>query len=148
MHSEWFPLDYPESFYERIYKNNVISIGCFVELTLNDNSKREIIIGTAMTKVNMGNEELSEIYRAKDYNSGGLMSWFSSMFCRNYEGAYIMTIGIVDECRRMGLGTKLLDYTIKVLREYWTRCEVIYLHVVDYNETAIRFYERNGFVIH
>ena len=27
-------------------------------------------------------------------------------------------------------------------------CEIIYLHVVDYNETAIKFYERNGFVMH
>lgn len=115
LHSEWFPLDYPESFYKRIFKTNVISIGCFVQLTLKDHTKREIIIGTIMTKINMGSEELLDIYRSKDYNAGGIMSWFSSMFCRNYEGAYIMTVGVVDECRRMGLGTKLLDHTIKVL---------------------------------
>ena len=24
-------------------------------------------------------------------------------------------------------------------------CEVIYLHVVDYNESAIKFYEKNNF---
>lgn len=26
-----------------------------------------------------------------------------------------------------------------------THCEIIYLHVVDYNETAMRFYEKNNF---
>lgn len=56
-----------------------------------------------------------------------------------------MTIGIVDECRRLGLGTKLLNEVIKVINLNWFNCEIIYLHVVDYNESAIRFYERNNF---
>jgi ribosomal protein S18 acetylase RimI-like enzyme len=55
-------------------------------------------------------------------------------------GAYIMTIGVVDECRRLGLGTQLLNKAIQVLKKYWSACEILYLHVVDYNESAIRFY--------
>jgi ribosomal protein S18 acetylase RimI-like enzyme len=31
-----------------------------------------------------------------------------------------------------------------VVREH-TACEILYLHVVEYNETALRFYERNKF---
>jgi len=51
-----------------------------------------------------------------------------------------MTIGVVDECRRLGLGTQLLNKAIQVLKKYWSACEILYLHVVDYNESAIRFY--------
>jgi ribosomal protein S18 acetylase RimI-like enzyme len=70
------------------------------------------------------------------------------MTCTEHVGAYIMTIGVVDECRRFGLGTKMIDHTIKILREQWPRCEVIYLHVVSYNEAALKFYERNRFIRH
>ncbi len=61
-----------------------------------------------------------------------------------------MTIGVVDECRRLGLGTQLLNRAIKLLNQQWPTCEVLYLHVVDYNESAIRFYlnARNKFVKH
>jgi ribosomal protein S18 acetylase RimI-like enzyme len=43
------------------------------------------------------------------------MAWFRNIFCREYLGAYIMTIGVIDECRRLGLGTMLLDKTIETL---------------------------------
>jgi ribosomal protein S18 acetylase RimI-like enzyme len=74
------------------------------------------------------------------------MAWFRNLFCREYLGAYIMTIGVIDECRRLGLGSILVDKTIEMLQQNWTICEVIYLHVIDYNESAIRFYERNHFL--
>ena len=97
-----------------------------------------------MTKIVRGTEELTEIYRDKE-NSTSFLSRFFAFLCREYFGAYIMTIGVVDECRRFGLGTKLLNYTIDLINKMWTSCDVIYLHVVDYNEAAIRFYEKNGF---
>jgi ribosomal protein S18 acetylase RimI-like enzyme len=61
-----------------------------------------------------------------------------------------MTIGVVDECRRLGLGTQLLNRAIKLINQQWPACEVLYLHVVEYNESAIRFYlnPRNKFVKH
>ena len=59
-----------------------------------------------------------------------------------------MTIGVVDECRRLGLGSRLLKFSIDDLQKNYTNCEIIYLHVVDYNETAIKFYEKNGFTMH
>ena len=32
-HAEWFPLNYPDDFYEKIlHKQNVIAIGCFLDL--------------------------------------------------------------------------------------------------------------------
>lgn len=120
----------------------MIAIGCFIKL---ESSDQELILGNIMTKIQRGKEEITEMYNAKDLNQGGIRAWFRNLFCREYLGAYIMTVGIIDECRRLGLGSMLLDRTILELNRYWIQCEVIYLHVIDYNETAIRFYERNKF---
>lgn len=59
-----------------------------------------------------------------------------------------MTLGIVDECRRLGLATKLLSHAISLLKLQWHACEILYLHVVDYNETALKFYLNNRFIKH
>ena len=57
-----------------------------------------------------------------------------------------MTIGVIDECRKLGLGTQMLDYTIDFLEKKYINCVAIWLHVVSYNESAIRFYLKNRFV--
>lgn len=62
---------------------------------------------------------------------------------------YIMTIGVVDECRKLGIGTYLLQSTMEtVMRsDKWKdSCKFIYLHVASYNEVAIKFYRKNGFI--
>ena len=46
----------------------------------------------------------------------------------------------------MGLGTKMLDYTIGFLEKNFQSCVSIWLHVIDYNESAIRFYLKNKFI--
>jgi ribosomal protein S18 acetylase RimI-like enzyme len=90
--------------------------------------------------------------RALNVESGlyGWLRWIKEkLSCRrNHVGAYIMTIGVVDECRRLGLGTKLIDETVRILHRDFPQCSLLYLHVVTYNESAIRFYlnERNGFI--
>ena len=56
-----------------------------------------------------------------------------------------MTIGVVDECRRLGVGSELLKRGINELSERRPECQIIYLDVVSYNKSACRFYENNGF---
>ena len=57
-----------------------------------------------------------------------------------------MTLGVIDECRKLGLGSLMINKTIECSRKYYPHCEFIYLHVVDYNESAIKFYkEKNAF---
>jgi ribosomal protein S18 acetylase RimI-like enzyme len=60
-----------------------------------------------------------------------------------------MTIGVIDECRKLGIGTYLLKSTINavMMSDKWVAsCKFIYLHVASYNKVALRFYEKNGFV--
>jgi ribosomal protein S18 acetylase RimI-like enzyme len=64
------------------------------------------------------------------------------------QGCYIMTLGVIDECRQFGLGTMLLEHTCREIATCYTDCEIIYLHVVTYNNSAIKFYtEKNGFLV-
>jgi ribosomal protein S18 acetylase RimI-like enzyme len=57
---------------------------------------------------------------------------------------YIMTLGTTREVRRCGLGSVLVNRVVDMIEE---RKEVgaLYLHVIIYNECAIRLYERLGF---
>ena len=57
-----------------------------------------------------------------------------------------MTIGVIDECRQMGLGSQLLAHNISLLEQNAPNCVAIWLHVIDYNHSAIKFYEKNGFL--
>ena len=34
LHAEWFPITYPQSFFDRMAKNNVIAFGCFYRVEL------------------------------------------------------------------------------------------------------------------
>ena len=147
MHEEWFPLNYPDSFYEKISNSHdLISLGCYIDLKGRKGKKHRALLGIILTRIQRGKEDINEIYYAKDVSSQGLLGFLGHTFlCRERVGAYIATIGIIDECRRLGLGSMLLSKVTEILREQYTNCEVLYLHVVDYNETAIRFYEKNDF---
>ena len=60
--------------------------------------------------------------------------------------AYIMTLGVIDEMRRFGIGTKLLKQAQYLVQNKFPMCKALALHVVEYNRSAIRFYERNEFL--
>ena len=46
----------------------------------------------------------------------------------------------------MGLGTQMLNYTIDLVQRKFTSCIAIWLHVIDYNTSAIKFYQKNKFI--
>mmetsp|Transcript_20899 Transcript_20899/g.40974 ORF Transcript_20899/g.40974 Transcript_20899/m.40974 type:complete len:379 (+) Transcript_20899:13-1149(+) len=61
------------------------------------------------------------------------------------QGCYILTVATHPSCRRSGIGSELLKEAMRVAEEDKS-CGVVYLHVITYNESAIRFYQRHGFV--
>lgn len=115
MHEEWFPLNYPDTFYDKITKKKVIAIGSFIDF---DDSNKNVILGAILINIKTNNEDIIEMYQAIEAVNSGMFGWLrSTLSCREYQAAYIMTLGVVDECRRLGLGTKLLDEAIKTLSE-------------------------------
>ena len=61
LHEEWFPLNYPDSFYQKITKNNVIALGCFYRLQVSEAEVVEIPLGAILVKVQRGGDDLREL---------------------------------------------------------------------------------------
>ena len=57
---------------------------------------------------------------------------------------YIMTLGNTERFRKQRLGTKMINDCLKMIEKVPT-CGVVYLHVITYNNAAIKFYEKLGF---
>ena len=55
-----------------------------------------------------------------------------------------MTIGVLDEFRKMNIGSNLLKYIYNKAVEI-DGCIGVYLHVIYYNEAATKFYQKNKF---
>merc|ERR1712060_120590 len=58
----------------------------------------------------------------------------------------ILTLGVADDFRRRGLAKELLRKASGYVRQYFPQVQAIYLHVITYNEAAIRLYESVDFV--
>ena len=59
---------------------------------------------------------------------------------------YIMTLGCLAPYRRLGIGTKMLEHVLNVVRDDGNFTS-IFLHVQINNESAIEFYKKFGFNI-
>lgn len=129
--TEWFPIEYPDNWYEEITSSQqFFSLAAVYKLQ---------IIGLIVAEI----KSQSKCNREDQ----GLLS---SHFAKNTEVAYILTLGVVRECRRNGIATLLLDSLISHLttNPEEDNCKAIYLHVLTTNMTAIRFYEHRNFRLH
>ena len=76
LHEEWFPINYPQAFYDRMKSRKVIAIGCFYRVELPANQEHPageelILIGTIFSKIeaeNARNERLLETIDAPRWN--------------------------------------------------------------------------------
>ena len=87
LHEEWFPLTYGSNFYDKIVKRTIIAIGCFYDIDRKmkkkKNKKESILLGAILTRIHEDNEEISEIYKAKDMDNSIITGWLSSIIlCR------------------------------------------------------------------
>ena len=151
LHKEWFPVEYDDEFFEQIFNNNCcnyFTIGAFYNIK-NSNENREIILGLALCEwefisdyfINHTNQKvIDEICENIDINEEVL----ACLKCQLYHCVYIMTIGVLDEYRKMNIGTNILNniYNIAIKDDI---CVGIYLDVIYYNKSAIKFYEKNNF---
>jgi ribosomal protein S18 acetylase RimI-like enzyme len=142
LHREWFPVEYTKEFYLDLFvensikiRKNIIAIGAFIKV-----EEKEYIIGSI----------LCELKNEKNFYNATKIKINQKSICEKifdlYEFCYIMTIGIIDECRNLGLGSKLLNEVINTIKTKRKKCMAIYLHVIEYNSVAIRFYLKNEFI--
>ncbi|KAL5019059.1 hypothetical protein ScPMuIL_004781 [Solemya velum] len=128
--SEWFPIEYPDTWYEDITSNPK-----FYSLAATYHNR---IIGLIVAEIKVKlklNKEDADI--------------LASFYPPNVQVAYILSLGVVDDFRRHGIASLLLDSLISYLTSTDTfDCKALYLHVLSSNLIAIHFYERRSFQLH
>lgn len=128
--AEWFPIEYPESWY-----TDITSSSNFYSLAATINSRIVGIIVCELKPKSHCNLEDFDIL-APHYPQNTMM-------------AYIMSLGVVKDFRRHGIASLLLDNLLSYLTSgEHSECKVVFLHVLASNQTAIRFYERRNFRVH
>lgn len=113
------------------------------------------MIGTIFSRIDRENRKSERLLARIDQPRWNRQSWLErsreffsckGLIISERTSCYIMTVGVLDECRKMGLGTKLLNYTIETLEREYKDCCMIWLHVIDYNRAALAFYAKNEFI--
>ena len=114
LHKEWFPIDYPQEFFDRMRNNNVIAIGCFYKIKIPEQedgtsvSEELILIGAIFSKIERENDRNEVMIEFMDEPRWNIQSWFErareffscgTTLPSRRTACYIMTIGVIDECR-------------------------------------------------
>jgi len=127
---EWFPIDYPNSWYEDITSNPK-----FYSLAATLDAQIIGIIVAEIKSRSRCNKEDSEI--------------LSSQFPPSSQLAYILSLGVVKSYRCNGIASLLLENLLSYLTSGdQNDCKAVYLHVLTSNKTALQFYERRQFNLH
>lgn len=124
IHVDLFPVRYERDFFlDVVNGNGIISWGAF------DTSRSDELVGFVTTK--MVSAQDSEIEDLFSYNC----LWKDPTL------VYILTLGVVDRYRNLGIASSLVQEVIKYATSI-INCRGVYLHVISYNQPAIRFYEK------
>lgn len=130
LHREWFPTYYDKEYFKKfLVKQNYIAIGAFVKIMGND-----YLIASCLGEIvseNKFRENVADVLYEKSF-----FDWFSP----NELCGYLNTFGVIDEYRRLGIGTKLMEKYINEMKN--RNCVALYLHVIEHNNSAIKFYEK------
>uniref|UniRef100_A0A182Q1H9 N-alpha-acetyltransferase 60 n=1 Tax=Anopheles farauti TaxID=69004 RepID=A0A182Q1H9_9DIPT len=148
---DWFPIDYPLSWYV-----DITSSTRFYALAAIYNFSIIGLIVAEIKSYNKLNKEVSANW--KDRNFWLPMTIFIATFYttqdrgilpesmgREAEIGYILSLGVHRKYRQNGIGSLLLDSLINHLTTAERhKVKAIFLHVLTTNRTAILFYERRG----
>lgn len=128
--TEWFPIEYPDTWYQEITSNPK-----FYSLAATYHSR---IIGIIVVEV----KQLANTNK----EDADILASYKSSTC---QVAYILSLGVVVDYRKHGIASLLLDSLISYLTaKDRYNCKAIYLHVLATNCVAIKFYERRRFKVH
>ncbi|XP_070580154.1 N-alpha-acetyltransferase 60-like [Ptychodera flava] len=127
---DWFPVEYPESWYEEITSNAKF----FSLAAILDRKIVGLIVSEVKVKGRIHKEDADIL---------------ALSFPSHTQVAYILSLGVVERYRRQGIATLLLDSLVSYLTSGdKSNVKAIYLHVLASNTTAIKFYEHRNFKRH
>lgn len=129
LHELAFPVRYADSFYCDIVKN----IGPNGEPLFT-------VIAQCVKTGKIAGFIIAQIIPLREAEDKNLFSAYSGAT----SACYILTLATRPEYRRRGLASQFIELTLSHVRKC-KGCGAIYLHVIHYNISAIRFYENNQF---
>jgi len=126
----WFPIDYPDTWYQEITSNPR-----FYALAATLQAR---IVGLIVAET----KELGQL--AKEDRS-----ILASCFRKGTKVGYILSLGVREDLRKQGIASLLLENLISHLTaDAFSVVKALYLHVLTTNCQAIAFYEHRGFIVH
>jgi ribosomal protein S18 acetylase RimI-like enzyme len=152
LHIEWFPVKYEDDFFVETLinnKGNYFTVAAFYNIQTGENEYKEVILGLVICQwlyveshfFTMTNEDIrKEISDNINWEEEAKFFLSKNKF---YHCAYIMSLGVIDECRKMNIGTSMLRaiYNYIIVFDFVVG---IYLNVISSNTSGKKFYEKNG----
>ncbi|OVA02888.1 GNAT domain [Macleaya cordata] len=131
IHCDLFPIRYESEFFlNAVSGRDIVSWGA-VDCSRPDGRSDELI-GFVTARIVL----------ASDSEIGDMLRYDSSRTDQTL--VYILTLGVVESYRNLGIATSLIQEVIKYGSSIPT-CQAVYLHVIAYNDPAIHFYKKMSF---
>ena len=132
LHKEWFPLVYDRDHFKKfLVRKNCVALGAFLKVGL-----KVYLVGCVLGEI------ISE-EKFKNYLPDVLIerSWYD-VFSSSVDCGYLYSVGIIDEYRKLSIGTRLLELFTEEMKK--RNVVVIYLNIISHNKSAIKFIEANN----
>lgn len=131
IHGDLFPIRYEiEFFHNVVHGRDIVSWGAVDRNRPNGQSDE--IIGFVTARIVMAKEsEIEDMLRFDKSRSDQAL-------------VYILTLGVVESYRNVGIATSLIREVIKYASSM-PNCRAVYLHVISYNNSAIHLYQKMSF---
>ncbi|KAG9158098.1 hypothetical protein Leryth_000249 [Lithospermum erythrorhizon] len=131
IHGELFPIRYESEFFHSVVNGRgIVSWGAVDRAR--PMSQNDELIGFVTARVVIAKEsEIEDLIRFESPKSDETL-------------VYILTLGVVESYRNVGVASSLIREVIKYASSI-TTCRAVYLHVISYNNPAILLYKRMSF---
>uniref|UniRef100_A0ACD5YS88 Uncharacterized protein n=2 Tax=Avena sativa TaxID=4498 RepID=A0ACD5YS88_AVESA len=128
IHLSLFPIRYEREFFLNVVNGHgIISWGA-VDTSRSDEGRDELIGFVTTRMIAAKDSEIEDLFR---YNYSH----------KDLTLLYILTLGVVDSYRNLGIASSLVREVIKHAASV-SNCRGVYLHVISYNQPAINFYKK------
>ena len=138
----------PENYDEFFYKQMLMSPGtmCFLAVKSDDKQKDNVDEDLDKDLYEDLDEDLDEGIQIKDSREiVGYIITILQLDNQKRLSSHVMSIGILDEYRRKGIGAKLIDATINLIKTKFPVVKSMTLHVRKSNKSAYGFYCKQNF---
>ncbi|KAG0472999.1 hypothetical protein HPP92_014856 [Vanilla planifolia] len=133
IHASLFPIRYEREFFINVVNGHGIVSWCAVDISRPDGNVDELV-GFVTTRITTVKEsEIDDLIKCDTSRIDQTL-------------VYILTLGVVEQYRNLGIATSLVQEVIKYASRI-ASCRAVYLHVIAYNQPAIRFYQKMMFML-